>query len=208
MARGTEAMNWLSRIFKQPERDDRKAFIKSISIDTSGPEFADLYPTRDAIAEAISSTGVFKAEDIEWMADIAASQISSGMSFKGPIQEITRSGMLLTPDELKARGLNPRRKVGSRFAEAIAVGEIADAIEALDLALHTETSKANQLHNLRRMKKIGIEFCEFSGPGGDANLPLEAELTGRRLSIDEAINLVNSRAGDIRRSAFLAEVKF
>ena len=201
-------MSWLSKIFKRPEGDDLKAFARAISIDTSGPEFADLYPDRSAVEEAIRKTGRFKPSEIEWMTDIAAIQIKSGMSFKGPVQEITRSGTLMTPDALKAQGLHPRRKIGMRFFEAIADGDTDGAIKALDLALHTETSKANQLHNLYRMQKLGVEFCKFVGPGEGANLPLEKELNGQRLSVDEAINLVKSRAGDIRRSIFAAEVKF
>lgn len=201
-------MNWLSRIFRRPKTDDFQEFVKSISIDTSGPEFADLYPSQDALREAIVTTGRFKSCDIEWMTDIAATRIRGGVSFRGPVQEIVRSGQLMTPDALKAVGLNARRKVGIRFFEAIAVGTAEEAIEALDQALHTETSKANQLHSLNRMKEIGIPFCKFLGPGEGANLPLEAELSGRRLSIEEAIDLVKSRASEIRRSVFTAEVNF
>lgn len=201
-------MNWLSKMFKRPDGRDLKAFAASVSIDTSGPEFADLYPTRDAIKEALVKTERFKSTDIKWIVDIAFARLSGGMNFRGPGQEITRSGPLMTPDALKAHGLNGRRKVGTRFVEAVAVGKVDEAIEALDLALHTETSKANQLHNLHRMQRLGVEFCEFRGPGGDANLPLEAELNGKRLSIDEAIDLVRSRAVDIRRSVFAGEVKF
>lgn len=114
----------------------------------------------------------------------------------------------MTSNALKAGGLNARRKVGIRFYEAIAVGTAEEAIKALDLALHTETSKANQLHKLRRMKRMGIHFCKFLGPGEGANLPLEADLSGRRMSIDEAIDLVEARASEIRRSIFTPEVNF
>lgn len=201
-------MNWLSKIFNRPKTDDFQTFVKSISIDTSGPEFADLYPAHEAIREAIGKLGCFKSSEIEWMTDIAATQIQSGMNFRGPVQQIVRSGPLITHEALKAAGLNARRKVGARFIEAIAVGTANEAIEALDLALHTETSKANQLHNLNRMKKADIHFCKFLGPGEGANLPLEAELTGQRLSIEDAIDLVKSRASEIRRSVFTAEVSF
>ncbi|MCY1667336.1 hypothetical protein [Rhizobium sp. SL86] len=201
-------MNWLSKIFRRSKTDDFQTFVKSISIDTSGPEFADLYPTYEAIREAIVNVGCFKSSDIDWITDIATTQIQSGMNFRGPVQQIVRSGPLMTPDALKAAGLNVRRKVGTRFIEAIAVGTAEEAIEALDLALHTETSKANQLHKLNRMKRIGIDFCKFLGPGEGANLPLEAELTGQRLSIEDAIDLVKSRASEIRRSVFTPEVNF
>lgn len=182
--------------------------MKSISVDTSGPEFADLYPTHEAIREAIGKLGCFKSSEIEWMTDIAATQIQSGMNFRGPVQQIVRSGPLMTAEALKAAGLNARRKLGTRFIEAIAVGTANEAIEALDLALHTETSKANQLHNLNRIKKADIHFCKFLGPGEGANLPLEAELNGQRLSIEDAMDLVKSRASEIRRSVFTAEVNF
>ncbi|WP_334543939.1 hypothetical protein [Rhizobium leguminosarum] len=201
-------MSWFSKIFKLPQGDDIKAIAASLSIDTSGPEFADLYPTRDALNKAIARTERFKPSDIEWITDIAFARMNDAMNFKGPVQEITRAGALMTPDALKAQGLNARRKIGARFFEAITVGKVDEAVEALELALHTEWSKANQLHNLRRMQKLGIKFCEFRAPGGDANLPLESELSGKRLSIDEAIDLVKSRAADIRRSVFAGEVKF
>ncbi|MGO7417121.1 hypothetical protein ACC685_07735 [Rhizobium ruizarguesonis] len=202
-------MSWFSKILKRPQGgDDRKAIAASLSIDTSEPEFADLYPTRDAVEKAISETGRFKPSDIGWISEIAFTRMNDGMNYRGPIQEITRSGPPMAPDRLKAHGLNARRKIGTRFVEAIAVGTVDEAVEALDLALHTEWSKANQLHNLRRMRKAGIEFCKFSAPGGDANLPLESELNGKRLSIDEAIDLVKSRAADIRRSIFMGEVIF
>jgi nucleoid-associated protein YejK len=58
------------------------------------------------------------------------------------------------------------------------------------------------------MKKAGIHFCKFLGPGEGVNLPLEAELTGQRLSIEDALDLVKSRASEIRRSVFTAEVNF
>jgi hypothetical protein len=201
-------MSWFSKIFKRPERDDLKAIAASWSIDTSGPEFADLYPTREAVKNAIARAERFKPSEFEWIAEIAFTRMNSGMSYRGPVQEITRSGPLLPPDALKALSLNSRRKIGTRFVEAIAVGTVDEAVKALDLALHTEWSKANQLHNLRRMKKAGIEFCKFLAPGGDANLPLEAELNGKQYSIDEAIDLVKSRAADIRRSVFTAKVTF
>lgn len=201
-------MSWLARLFGRPDRLAREDFVRSVSIDTSGPEFADIYPPREAIEEAISSTGRFRPADVEWMTDIAAARICSGMNFRGPVQEIVRTGDLLQPATLKAKGLNSRRKIGTRFAEAITAGGIEDAVEALDTALHTETSRALQLHNLRRMQRLGIEFCKFVSPGEGASLPLEAELNGKRLSVDEAINLVKSRAGDIRRSIFAAEVHF
>ncbi|MHC2364161.1 protein-tyrosine phosphatase family protein [Rhizobium leguminosarum] len=46
-------MSWFSKIYKRPDGDDLKAVGASSSIDTSGPEFADLYPTRDAVEKAI-----------------------------------------------------------------------------------------------------------------------------------------------------------
>jgi hypothetical protein len=201
-------LSWLSKIFRRPKTDDFQDFVKTISIDTSGPEFADLYPSHQVLRDAILSLGRFKASEIEWMSEIAATRIQSGMSFRGPVQEIIRAGPLMAPEAVKAAGLNARRKVGTRFIEAIAVGTAEEAIEALDLALHTETSKANQLHNLRRMQKMGVQFCKFLGPGEGANTPLEAELTGKRLSIDEAIALVKARASEIRRSVFTAEISF
>lgn len=201
-------MGWLSKIFRRPKNDDFQEFVKSISLDSSGPEFADFYPTPEAINEAIVNIGRFKPSEIEWMSEIAATRIRSGMNFRGPVQEIVRSGQLMTSNALKAGGLNARRKVGIRFYEAIAVGTAEEAIKALDLALHTETSKANQLHKLRRMKRMGIHFCKFLGPGEGANLPLEADLSGRRMSIDEAIDLVEARASEIRRSIFTPEVNF
>lgn len=202
-------MSWLTRLFGRPEeRLAREDFVKSVSIDTSGPEFADIYPPREAIEEAISKTARFRPADVEWMTEIAAARICSGMNFRGPVQEIVRSGNLLPSATLKENGLNSRKKIGTRFAEAITAGSIEDAIEALDIALHTETSRALQLHNLRRMRRLGIEFCKFVSPGEGASLPLENELNGKRLSVDDAIELVNSRASEIRRSVFAAEVRF
>jgi hypothetical protein len=201
-------MSWFSKIFRRPEGNRLKAVTASLSIDTSAPEFADLYPTRDAVENAITRTKQFKPSDIEWIADIAFTRMNDGMNYRRPIQEITRSGPPMDPDALKAHGLNARRKIGTRFVEAIAVGTVDEVIAALELALHTEWSKANQLHNLRRMRKSGIEFCKFNAPGGDVNLPLESELNGKWLSIEEAINLVKSRPADIRRSVFTGEVKF
>lgn len=202
-------MSWLSNMLNRPKTGKEvQNFVKSISIDTSGPEFADLYPTRAAIEEAIAKTGRFRASDLTWIVDIATERIGGGMNFRGAVQEVTRSGELLAADALKERELNARTKIGSRFADAVAVGGIKEAIAALDLALHTETSKANQLHNLRRMQKLGVKFCKFVGPGGDANMPLEAEMTGTRLSVEDAIDLVRSRASEIRRSTFAGEVAF
>lgn len=201
-------MNWLSKIFGRPKTDGFDDFVKSISIDTSGPEFADLYPSREAVREAIVNTDRFKSSQIEWMSEIASAQLSKGTNYRGPLMAIVRAGELMTPAALKAVGISTRRKVGRNFVEAVSGDTVEEAIEALDLALHTATSKANQLHHLHRMKKIGIHFCKFLGPGEGANLPLEAELSGQRFSIDEAIDLVKSRACEIRRSVFTAEVNF
>lgn len=185
-----------------------KQLVKAISIDASGPEFRDLYPSRTDIRDAIETTGVFHRSAIAWMTDVATPLIQGGMNFRGAVQAITRSGELVPADRLRSLQVNVRRKLGARFLDAVTDGQIEAAVTALDVALHTAVSSANQLHNLRRMREARIEFCKFLAPGGDANLPLESELNGRRYSIDEATAIVKSHGSEIRRSIFVGEIKF
>lgn len=202
-------MIWLSKLFsKAPDSTDRSALLKAVSIDGSGPDFADVYPDRNTIFEAILGTECFKSRDIEWMTDIAAPLMSGGVSFKAAVRDITRAGILLHRDALEDLRLNTRRKIGDRFIEALSDREPEYAIEALDVALHTASSQTLQLHQLHRMQRLGIHFCKFLGPGEGANLPLESELSGKRMSIDEALHIVMTRPVDIRRSRFNPEVKF
>ncbi len=84
-------MIWLPKLFmlfsKGPDSTDRSALLKAVSIDRSGPDFADVYPDRNTIFEAILSTECFKSRDIEWMTDIAAPLMSGGVSVKTAVRD-------------------------------------------------------------------------------------------------------------------------
>jgi len=181
---------------------------KSVSIDVSGPEFFDLYPTKEDFAGRLRDCGFFRHEEIDWMAETIHQQIIAGGSYKAAHTAIVRAGTQMTEDEIKVIGLHKRTKIGDRFVAAVSVTQIKPAIDQLFLLIQHATSKSNKLHNLRRMEEAGITQVEFSSPKDERSTPLEREMEGKVITIGEAKELTVSRSDEISRSVLMGIVKF
>lgn len=201
---------WLFQQFRQNNDNVSNigAFRKAIAIDVSGPEFHDLYPTLPAFKKAVAASGAFKPNAVDWIAKAIFRKIRDGTSYRGALEAVTRAGDFLSPEQLRAIGTNPRRKLGNSFVASLADDKVSDAIAKLEDAIIATTSTANQLHNLRRNKEAGISHCVFSSARDERCTDLERELEGKRLTIEEAMDLVKARGAEIKRSVFQGEVNF
>lgn len=182
-------------------------FKGAVSISADDRELRDRYASAEEFASSITATGMFLPEFVGWMAKEASERIKGGSDSRTTLAAIVRQGQLLTPEELKALGLNPRRKLGRDFACAIAHHDAKVAIERLELSIQVTASTANTLHDLRRKRESGITHCQFVSPRDERATPLERELDGKRMSVDEAANLTKERGAEIFRSWFRTEIK-
>jgi len=189
-------------------RSDHSSFKKAISIDVSSPEFYDLYPTREQWRMAIASTGAIKPDAIGWVVDTVDNATRGGSDYRNTVEKITRAGELATPERVRSFGFTARRKLGEKFLSSLAHGRAKEAIEALENAIHVTRSTQTNIHNLRRMREAEITHVVFSSSRDERNTQLENELEGRRMTIDEAVHLVETHGPEIRRSCFRGEVNF
>jgi hypothetical protein len=180
------------------------AFRKARTSNVAGQVPQDILPTREEIEDELAQTGVFQPAAISWMGEMATARIHDGMSFLAAARDIIREGEPVSADRLRALRIDERRRVGTRFIDALKEKQVEHAVYALHVALHTATSVAGHLHNLHTMKEAGVAWCTLQAPGETTSLPFEQEINGRRLSIDEAITIVKIRGSDIRGSVFVA----
>jgi hypothetical protein len=120
------------------------------------------------------------------------------------VTAIVGSGRLLSKEERKERGI--RYPIGDRFLAAIGGADVNKAADRLDVILHTATSRALSLHTLRRMEEAGITHCRLSSPGDERATATERKWDEKLITIEQARVLVEDRAEEVRRSAFLAEI--
>jgi hypothetical protein len=180
----------------------------AFGIDVSGPEFFDLFPTREAIADRLISSGQFRGEAIAWISSAAHEHLADAGTTRGAVDLVVRSGDPLSREAVKALGFYPTTKVGHRYAAAIAANDAPAATERLRHDLHVACSSASQLHNLRRMSEMGVVQVIFSSCRDERSTALEKLHEGKPLSIADARNLVLSDADQISRSVFIAVINF
>ena len=193
---------------KKPKNTNLDDIKDAIGIDVSGPEFRDLYPTRDDIALRLERSGLLHANAIPWISSYLSHEISKGQTVKATIRALCTLGRQLTPDELKAIGLNPRRKLGAEFVEALAANDISAGIDRLTGIVHAAKATVNTLHNFRRQEEAGVTHVIFCSVRDERETALERALDGTRLSISDARTLVLSRGDEITRGFFRAEITF
>ncbi len=184
---------FLQRLFGNPKTEsDRDAFRDAISIDVSGPDFRDLYPTQADIAARLQSAGIFHDSAVPWMAQAAQASIAAGAGLRENVRIVVATGSLLAKDELKALGLHHGRKVGADFIAALHGVETGAAIDQFETILHTAASHANHMHNLRRFQEAGITHCRLSSPQDARETAIEQKFNGRKLTLEEARRLALS----------------
>jgi len=197
----------LKRLFGNPKTEaDRDAFRRAISIDVSGPEFRDLYPTFEDIQQRLRSAQIFRDAAIAWMARAAHSKIGAGVASGGGVIAIVRAGQLLSKDELKVLGLHQSRKVGADFIAALDGADAGRAISQLEVILNTATVHAKHLHDLRRMEEAGITHCRLLSALDERGTEVERTFDGQKFTIEEARRFAIEHQADIRRSVFQAIV--
>lgn len=201
-------VDWLFRPKKSEASTSIDKFVEAMSIDVSGPEFRDLYPTLDEWKARLNGSGAFRGDSIDWIA-CTAFDIANGSSGHAAIlKAVVRAGPLLSRDELKEAGLNVRRKVGRRFVDSISGCNAASAMQIFEETVLVTLSVANKLHNLRRFEETGIQFVELLSAKDERDTDFENTIQGRRLTIREAKNMIKEHEKDIVRSVFVAIVEF
>lgn len=186
----------------KPSFDDR---VKMMSIDASGPEFADQYPERDDIRKRIAASTLFKIAHVDWLTDEAHSKVIEGAGLRRVVEFVVGAGEPLSKERHKEIGT--RRKVGSRFLDAVETGEIDAVADEFEVIIHTATTRAVHLHTLRRMEEAGVTNCKLSGPNDERSTEVERAMDGKPLTIGEARILISEHDRDIRRSVFIAVIE-
>jgi len=186
----------------KPSFEDR---VQMMSIDASGPEFADRYPERDDIRNRIAASPLFKVAHLEWLTDAAHSKVIEGAGLRQVVEFVVGAGEPLSKERHKELGT--RRKVGSRFLEAIESDVVDDAAATFEAIVHTATSRAIHLHTLRRIEEAGISHCKLSSSKDERSTEIERAMDGKPLTIAEARLLIAEHEADIRRSAFIAVIE-
>lgn len=189
-------------------RSDHSSFKKAISIDVSSPEFYDLYPSKDQWRTAIGSTGAIKPDALEWVVNVVDQATRGGSAYRSVLENVTRAGEQVSPERLKSLGFNPRRKLGEGFLSSLAHDRASEAIDTLQNAIHVTRSNQLKVHDLSRKRDAGITHVVFRSVRDERNTQLENELEGKRMTIDEAVHLVETHGPEIRRSCFRGEVHY
>lgn len=190
------------------ELPDVADFKRAVSIDVSGPEFFDLYPSQDDFAERLRQCGLFRIDAVDWIARAIHQRISAGGGYEGARRDVVQTGRLLGDKELQELGLHKRAKVGDQFVAAVAANDISAAMDRLLQIIHFATSRASQLHGLRRSEEIGVKRVRFMSARDERSTDLERRLEGREMSIAQARKLVLDNSDAISRSVFQAIVEF
>lgn len=188
-------------------------FKKKVKASTAGvvfdPALENRFPGVSEFVPGIEAMGIFSEGDVYWIAETVVDVDQSGSSFKSRLASIALYGELLTPEELKARGINARRKIGRRFAEAVGEHDVIAAMNELEVVIHTVTSRWSKLQKIKSaVEDVGITHFELLSPHDERETEIERQYNGKRLTTAEAVALINDHARDIRRSVFIAEVNF
>jgi len=200
--------NWVSGARRLRSKAEIERFSDAISIDVSGPEFFDFYPTAEAIAARLRGSGQFHEDAIGWMAETARAYIADGGHTRGAVDRIVQSGTLQGRDAVSALGFYRTKKVGNRYVTAIAGNDASAATDRLQHEIHVACSHASHMHNLRRMFEMGVGEVTFSSANDERSTALERKLEGTRMTIEEARDLATEHADEISRSVFRAIINF
>lgn len=169
------------------------------TIDVSGPEYSDLHPQKERISEILLETGALHPEHVGWAADIIQKYRSSPAA---QWQNIVRDGQALTKEELKNRGLRVNQKIGMGFVSKISSDDIDWAIKSIKADIRLAQSEASQKFDLRRQKRLGVEYVIFSSTKDERNTALENKFEGKKMTIAEAEQLIDDHGREITRSIF------
>jgi hypothetical protein len=174
------------------------------TVDVSGPEYHNLFPSKERIVEILGEDEVFRAESLNKIAEVALENRNIGG--RGIATKISRFGRLLSAEELRDSGLRANRKIGKEFVEMIASQNIDYAIKFLESRLLFAFAEANMLFDLGRHEKLGLLYVRLSSPKDERNTDIENQFDGKKLTIQEAKALVKNHGREITRSVFLAEI--
>lgn len=193
----------LSWLWKKNKRDSCNSKQKIPTIDVSGPEYHDLFPSRERIVEILSEEEVLRPNVINRVADIMMGYRGHGS--RDFITKIVRSGSLLPSDELRSLGLRANRKIGRDFVDMLSTQDIDYAVKFLDSSFLFAHSEANKLHGLRRNEELGMSHVIFSSAKDERNTDIENKFEGARMTIKEARMLVKMHGRKITRSIFITD---
>lgn len=193
---------------RRTRKNDFERARSAMSIDVSGAEFRDLYPTKQDIEARLGPTGLLSPEAVLWISETLQTSIAAGASVRRAMQQVVRSGAALPKEEKQSLGINPRMIVGDRFASAVCIDDIRGAIDTIEQIAHVATSRANAMHNLRRFEEAGIDHVTFLSCRDERDTEFERTMDGRRFTIPQARQLLQEHDYEMARSLFQAEVRF
>ncbi len=196
----------LRSVFRRRSNIDR--FRDAISIDVSGPEFFDLYPTRQDIHDRLENASIFRIASLDAMVGDIHRMIADGTTIRAITTKIIRKGDLIGRDELKGLGINPSRKIGREFLSACAANDIIAACDRLEHVLHVACATANNRHNIRRSSEVGVTQWIFRACKDERDTSIERMFDGRAFDKISALKLIDEHEDDIYRSTFIAVVEF
>ena len=154
---------------------------KAIGISIVGdPDFDDYGPTEERVAERLRGNNIISPEMKTAAIEIAPQYFRNGGSVSGCVKAIQSHGTPGTKDEIKE----------------------------LKRLLHLEKSRAGNLFSLRQMEDIGVTHCRFSSSHDERDTPLERKLDGKKMTIEQARQMVLTRSDEIPRGWFRSEIKF
>jgi len=191
--------------FWKKSKDDTRAAKHSIpTVDVSGNEYHDLFPSKKRIVEILTEEEFLRSDRLNTIADLALKYRNQGG--RGAAKQIIRSGRMLSAEELRDLGLRANRKIGRDFADAVCAKDVDYAIKNLESCLIFAFFEANTLHGLRRNQELGITHVIFSSAQDERNTDIENRYEGKRISIDEAKALLKNHGREITRSIFSADI--
>jgi len=162
----------------------------------AGAEIVVQYPTCEDLERRFRAANLFRPEAVSGIAALAE---------KHRLNEIVRSGTLLSADQLISAGINVRRKIGSNFADAVIV-DVNHAAAELERIVLIARSRSMNLYNLGRFEEAGITECEFLGSNDERSTDIERLLSGKRMTITEARDIIDRHEAELARGVFTAVV--
>lgn len=139
----------------------------------------------DVARDAAIKSGLVKADQLEWMVDLACKALTTHVSETQCISIVKSQGGLLTSEEKRDLGVNARLKLGRRLVEALTDTGRADPNAAVKSIIGSIYRVYGNAANLHAAKRRGVPL-EMKIPLGDAACSAAAEYWDKVVPTEEA----------------------
>lgn len=163
----------------------------------SGP-----YPTEDRLLKGLKATNTLAESGC---IALTKQLIDGSAGISQVLKSFLRTGEPLSVEEVKKLGFRANKKLGSDFVASLIADDAKEAIEKIEFAVRYAYAEANQLYGLRRVEGIGVTKVTFMSAGDERCTDLERKLDGKKMSICEARNLIQTKGDQIVRSYFASD---